>query len=151
MPTRPALITPKRIFTAAMGITAALRGIAYIQPASIPDGLSTLANATGGLHVWGWAWIAVGIIALAGAAARRTTAPLIPFAAVNVLWGGSYATEWARQIDWEQTIETARIVSESRDWITSVSYFALAVATLAVIRLVDPAEVTRRGRGGDES
>lgn len=129
-------LTPKRVFTATMGCVALLRGLAYIWPDGVPAGLVTLSVVPGGLITWGWVWAIVGILAIAGSFTRHSTLPLIPFAAVNLLWGGSYTSEWVATL--------ARDGSASRDWITSLSYFGLAVATLTVIRLVDPAEVRER-------
>lgn len=134
--------SPKRVFAVFMGGAALLRGVAYLWPETVPSGLSTLSMVPGGLVTWGWVWTLVGIVSVWGAVASRT-APLIPFAAVNLLWGGSYLAEWVR--GWWETGEV------SREWITSVSYLALGVATLTVIRLIDPAEVRdRAGRGRDE-
>lgn len=143
-------VTPKRVFAAAMGLVAALRGYGYIAPSTAPDGLSTLSNATGGLFVWGWVWLAVGIVAVVGIFRHSQSATLVPFVAVNVLWGGSYLIEWVRRLEWAiPTWQpwTWQVISESREWITCISYFGLAVATLTVIRLIDPAEVRSRTRG----
>lgn len=128
--------SPKRIFAVIMGCVALLRGLAYIWPDGVPNGLQTLAVVPGGLVTWGWVWALIGAGTIAGAFTRRSTGLLIPFAAVNLLWGGSYLSEWVAV-----TIRTDMV---SRDWITSVSYFALGAATLVVIRLVDPAEVRVR-------
>lgn len=150
-------VTIKRVFAAAMGVVAALRGYGYIAPSTIPDGLSTLANLTGGLFVWGWVWLAVGVIAVAGIFRHSQSAPLVPFVAVNVLWGGSYLAEWFRRLEWALPehwwnwwrLWDWTVISTSREWITSISYLGLAIATLTVIRLVDPAEVRSRTREGD--
>lgn len=132
------LLTPKRAFTATMGVIALLRGLAYIWPDGTPAGLHTLSKVPGGLVTWGWIWAAVGAFAIVWAVTRRSsTLPLTPFATVNFLWAGSYLIEW---------LATAiRDGPESRDWITSLSYIALGVASLTVIRLVDPVEVRERG------
>lgn len=123
-----------------MGVVALLRGLAYIWPDGVPAGLQTLSVVPGGLVTWGWVWAAVGAFAIVWAGVRRSsTLPLIPFATVNFLWAGSYLIEW---------LATAiRDGPESRDWITSLSYIALGIGALTVIRLVDPVEVRERTGG----
>lgn len=142
-------MTPKRIFALIMGAIALARGYGYINPDRIPDGLITLSQVPGGLGTWGWVWIICGAIAVAGAFTRHTASPLIPFAVVNLLWGGSYLLEWLSvTLTWNGW--TPSLSGEaSRDWITTLSYFGLAAATLTVIRLVDPEEVKPHPRGQD--
>lgn len=139
-------MTPKRIFALIMGIVAALRGIGYIWPEGVPSGLQTLSLVPAGLVTWGWIWFVAGAIAIIGSFTKHSSAPLIPFVMVNFLWGGSYLLEWLSvTITWDGWKPTLS-GDISRDWITTLSYFALAVATLVVIRLVDPSEVKAKTR-----
>lgn len=142
----------KRSFTLIMGLIAALRGVAYIWPEGVPAGLQTLSLVPGGLVTWGWVWLTIGVLAIGGVFTSHTKAPLIPFVTVNLLWGGSYFAEWFPRLEWQPPgtwwqVWDWSVASSSRDWITCLSYFGLAVAALAVIRLVDPGEVKARVEG----
>lgn len=140
-------MTPKRVFALIMGAIALARGYGYISPDRVPDGLLTLSLVPGGLGTWGWVWIVCGAIAIIGAFTNHQTTVLIPFAVVNLLWGGSYLLEWLSvTLTWDGWVPS--LSGEiSRDWITCLSYFGLAVATLTVIRLIDPEEVKTHQRG----
>ena len=115
-------MTPKRVFAIVMGGIALARGYGYINPDTVPDGLSTLALVPGGLGTWGWVWVACGIAAMVGAFTKHQNVTMVPF--VLVIHG-----------------------TDNRNWITCLSYFGLAAAVLTVIRLIDPEEVRSHNRG----
>lgn len=131
-------IGPKQIFVVAAAVFCVLRGLAYIEPPPVPDGLSTLAVVMP-LGWWGWAWIGAGGVALAAVAWRHYALALTPMLVLSTLWSFSYLTEWAITAIWRD--------GDSRDWITGVSYAFQAVSVLIVSRLVDPTEVTSTDRG----
>ena len=135
-----ARIGPKQIFVIAAAIFCVLRGLAYVDPPPVPDGLYTLGSVAP-LGVWGWAWIAAGVVALAAVWWRRWALTLTPMLVLCALWSFSYTAEWAVTV-WVRD-------GDSRDWITGVSYAFQAIAVLVVSRLVDPTEVTPSDRGDD--
>lgn len=126
----------KASFVFIAGVIATLRGIGYIWPETIPNGLQTLARVPGGLVTWGWVWAIAGVWAIGGTFSRQPAVALIPFATVNFVWAGSYLIEWV--------VVTLTTNETSRDWLTTLSYFGLGVAALVVVRLVDPSEVKLR-------
>lgn len=126
---------PKQVFVFTLGGLAVLRGLGYVWPDKLTPGLEFLDEVMP-LPGWGWVWVATGLAALLGAFTRHYTLPIIPLAVISTLWATSYAVAWGAS-DWV-----------SRDWITSVSYIAQAVACLTVVRLIDPPEVELL-RGGD--
>lgn len=126
----------KASFVFIAGVIATLRGFGYIWPETIPPGLQTLAQVPGGLVTWGWVWAIAGVWAIGGTFSRQPAIALVPFAAVNFVWAGSYLIEW---------VAVAATTDEtSRDWLTTLSYFGLGTAALVVVRLVDPSEVKLR-------
>ena len=135
-----ALLGPKQIFLVVAGTFCILRGLAYIDPPPVPPGLTTLGNVAP-LGVWGWAWIAAGVIALASVRWRRWALALTPMLILSSLWAFSYTSEWAATV-WLRG-------EDSRDWITGVSYAFQAASVLIVSRLVDPTEVKSGDRSSD--
>jgi len=135
-----ARIGPKQIFVIAAAIFCVLRGLAYVDPPPVPDGLSTLGSVAP-LGVWGWAWIVAGVLAFTAVWWRHYALALTPMLILSALWGFSYTAEWVAVVTWRG--------GESRDWITGVSYAFQTVAVLVVSRLVDPTEVTGSDRGPD--
>lgn len=123
---------PKRLFIIVAGSLGILRGLAYIDPPPVPDGLSTLGGVAP-LGVWGWAWVAAGIIALLAVWSRRYALALTPLLVLSALWGFSYGAEWGVTVLFRD--------GESREWITGISYAFQAASILLVSRLVDPTEV----------
>lgn len=123
---------PKRLFIIIAATLGIIRGLAYIDPPPIPDGLSTL-GALAPLGAWGWAWVAAGVVALSAVWARHYAVALTPLLILSTLWGFSYMAEWGVTVLFRD--------GESRDWITSVSYAFQAASILLVSRLVDPTEV----------
>ena len=119
----------------AVGVLCLVRGLSYVDPPDIPDGLSTL-NQIIPLEYWGWAWVIIGAVSTIGAFTSHYRIPFVPTMVISTLWAFSYAAEWAMNF-------FARGV-DSRDYITAASYAVQALLILAVIRLIDPAEVTPR-------
>lgn len=124
----------KRLALFAVGIFSIIRGISYVNPPTIPDGLATLDQLIP-LDYWGWAWVAIGAISSLGAFTTHYRLPFIPTLVISTLWSFSYFAEWAMNF-FSRGID-------SRDYITAVSYAVQALLILAVIRLIDPAEVRR--------
>lgn len=131
----------KRLALIALGTLGLVRGFSYVNPPDVPSGLTTL-DALIPIEYWGWAWAAVGAIALIAAFTPKYRTALIPIMILSALWSFSYITEWA-------TMFFSRGV-DTRDYITAASYGAQALLILAVIRLIDPSEVkTREGNEDD--
>lgn len=133
-------IGPKQLFVIAAAVFCVLRGLAYIDPPPVPQGLNTLASVMP-LGVWGWAWIVAGVLAFTAVWWRHYALALTPMLILSALWGFSYTAEWVAVVTWRG--------GESRDWITGVSYAFQTVAVLTVARLIDPTEVTTPERGDD--
>lgn len=125
----------KRVVLFGVGVFGVVRGVSYVDPPEIPAGLSTLDQLIP-LEYWGWLWVAIGAISIIGAFTTHYRIPFIPTLVISTLWSFSYFAEWAMNF-------FARGV-DSRDYITAVSYAVQALLILAVIRLIDPAEVTPR-------
>lgn len=127
----------KRLVLAAVGALGIIRGLAYINPPPTPDGLRTL-DQLAPLPFWGWAWAIIGVVCIVGAFTSHYRMPFVPFLVFTSLWAFSYFAEWAMDY-FSRGID-------SRDYVTAVSYAVQALLILAVIRLIDPAEVNlRRG------
>lgn len=125
----------KRVVLFAVGVLGVVRGVSYVDPPEIPAGLSTLDQLIP-LEFWGWLWVAIGVFSMLAAFTKHYRVPFIPTLVISTLWSFSYISEWAMNF-------FARGV-DSRDYITAVSYAVQALLILAVIRLIDPAEVNPR-------
>ena len=130
----------KRVVLFAVGVLCVVRGLSYVDPPPIPAGLRTLAQLLP-LEFWGWAWVFIGVLSMLGAFTSHYRAPFIPTMVISTLWSFSYFAEWAMDF-FSRGID-------SRDYITAVSYAVQALLILAVIRLIDPAEVTPRREAED--
>lgn len=125
----------KRIVLAAVGILAIIRGLSYVNPPPVPAGLRTLSQLIP-LEYWGWAWVVIGALSVIGAFTAHYRAPFVPLLVITTLWGFSYLAEWG--------MDYFNRGVDSRDYVSAVSYAVQALLILAVIRLIDPAEVTPR-------
>lgn len=123
----------KRVVLFAVGVLGIVRGFSYVDPPPTPAGLRTLAQLLP-LEFWGWAWVIIGVLSMLGAFTSHYRIPFIPTMIISTLWSFSYFAEWAMDF-FSRGID-------SRDYITAVSYAVQALLILAVIRLIDPAEVT---------
>lgn len=130
----------KRVVLAAVGALGIIRGLSYVNPPPTPEGLRTLDQLVP-LEYWGWAWVIIGVLSMLGAFTRHYRVPFIPTMVISALWSFSYFAEWAMDF-FSRGID-------SRDYITAVSYAVQALLILAVIRLIDPAEVTPRREAED--
>ena len=127
----------KRVVLFAVGVLGVVRGLSYVNPPAVPSGLTTLDQLIR-IEFWGWVWVAIGVFSMLAAFTKHYRIPFIPTMIISALWSFSYISEWAMSF-------FARGV-DSRDYITAVSYAVQALLILAVIRLIDPAEVKpRRG------
>lgn len=125
----------KRVVLFAVGVLGVVRGVSYVNPPEVPDGLKTLDMIVP-IEFWGWVWVAIGGLSILAAFTNHYRIPFIPTMVISTLWSFSYFAEWA-------TNYFSRGV-DSRDYITAVSYAVQALLILAVIRLIDPAEVNPR-------
>ena len=125
----------KRVVLFAVGVLGVVRGVSYVNPPDVPSGLTTLDQLIP-IEFWGWVWVAVGVFSMLAAFTKHYRIPFIPTMIISALWSFSYISEWAMNF-------FTRGV-DSRDNITAVSYAVQALLILAVIRLIDPAEVKPR-------
>lgn len=125
----------KRIVLAAVGVLGIIRGLSYVNPPPTPEGLHTLDQLVP-LEYWGWAWVVIGALSVVGAFTSHYRTPFVPYLVITTLWGFSYLAEWG--------MDFFSRGFDSRDYVSAVSYAVQALLILAVIRLIDPSEVTPR-------
>jgi hypothetical protein len=156
-------IGTKGVFALALGGLAAARGLGYVSPTDVPDGLSTLHSILP-LDLWGWVWVLAGAAAIIGGFVHRENVAFVGIAVVNSVWAVSYAYEWMHTMHvtaaewtvlpwWDWTTLPWVAVESSRGWITAVSYATQVIAILVVVRLIDPVylERSRAAPGGEDA
>ena len=130
----------KQFALIVFGILGLIRGISYINPPEIPEGLGTIAQLVP-LTCWGVLWIAIGLLALIGAFTRHYRMPFVPLMVMSAVWAASFAAEWGMDYFIRET--------DSRYYVTAASYAVQTVAILTIMRLIDPSEVLSE-RGPDD-
>lgn len=78
-----------------LGVLAIARGQSYFRVDSAPTGLDA-ADALLSLTLWGWVWIAGGVLAIVAVRCPRVlVAASAVMIAVNVVWIASFLIAWA--------------------------------------------------------
>lgn len=135
---RPRVKVSRRgAFLATFGVVYALLGYSYLN---VPEASKPLLHAyfrfalsLAPLEVYGWGWIACGLIAVAGGVWHRFDAYGFGAAAfMPVIWSIAY---FAAQID-----------GVPRSWVSGVVFLLLATAITLVASMPDPIDVIESRR-----